>query len=103
MQRTKLFSEPTVEAEAAPLLDAGFTAYPAGLKISDDFDHDAKPVQVPASVTLGHQGMILSVEDIGKCLESQFAEYPDRFEIIICAGYGHRFAGRADPKTVTKN
>lgn len=92
-----------VEEEAAPLLDAGFTAYPAGLKISDDFGHDAKPVQVPVGVTLGHQGMILLVEDIGKCLESQFAEETDRFEIIICAGYRLRFAGRADLQTVTKN
>ncbi|KAH7129251.1 dienelactone hydrolase [Dactylonectria macrodidyma] len=106
LQTTKLSAEAAIEGGDEPLLDAHFTAHPAGLKTPDDFVHSAKKFHVPVSVAVGDNDMILSIEavqDLDKSLKAEFDGDPSHFQVTLYPECGHGFAVRADPKKTVEN
>ncbi|PSN69831.1 alpha/beta-hydrolase [Corynespora cassiicola Philippines] len=106
LQTTKLSAESAVEDGEAPLLDAHFTAHPAGIKIPDEFVSAATKFHVPISVAVGDKDSVLpkdSAEELKLGLEGKFDKDRGQFEVVIYSDCGHGFAVRADPKKTVEN
>lgn len=106
LQTTKLSQEPRVEGGEEGLVDAHFTAHPAGLKIPYDFVEGVRKFNVPFSMAVGDRDFVLSKEKIAEVevgLRQEFGDDGERFEVKLYEGCGHGFAVRADPKKKIEN
>ncbi|CZR70124.1 uncharacterized protein PAC_20025 [Phialocephala subalpina] len=107
LQSTKLSQEPAVEGGSFSLIDAHFTAHPAGLKESGDFVEGVRKFNVPFSMAIGDQDFVLSkdaVANIEANLRKEFAgNHEQHYEVRIYPNCGHGFAVRADPNKTVEN
>lgn len=107
LQSTKLSQEPAVEGGKDALIDAHFTAHPAGLKVPDDFIQSIRIFDVPFSMAIGDQDMILkndTIINLEAALRQEIGESQQHhYEINIYENCGHGFAVRADPKKAVEN
>jgi dienelactone hydrolase len=106
LQTTKLSQEPAVEGGEEGLVDAHFTAHPAGLKVPDDFVDSVGKFDVPFSMAVGNRDFVLSREkvvEIEAALRSRFGEDGGKVEVRTYGGCGHGFAVRADPTKTVEN
>jgi dienelactone hydrolase len=102
LQTTKLAQESAIDCRNTQLLNAHFVAHPAGLKVPKDIVNGIRQFNVPFSMAIGDQDMILSkekVEEIEADLRTEFTEDSQHnYEIKMYADCGHGFAVRADAK-----
>lgn len=106
LQTTKLSGEPSEENGTEALLDAHFTAHPAGLKSPVDFVEAAKRFHVPISVAVGDKDMVMSSDDVRtlqSSLGEEFSQDVSRCEVVLYENCGHGFAVRADPNKTVEN
>lgn len=106
LQTTKLSQEPSVEGGKEALVNAHFTAHPAGLKGPDDFVEGVGKFDVPLSMAVGDRDFVLSKEKVAEVeagLRQEFGEGVEKFEVRIYKGCGHGFAVRADPGKTIEN
>ncbi|CAI6020438.1 unnamed protein product [Clonostachys chloroleuca] len=106
LQTVKLSQEPSIKGGDKQLLDAHFTAHPAGLKVPDDYLKAAKAFHVPISIAVGDEDRFLSksdVETIEAEFRQEFGSLENDFEAVVYPSCGHGFAVRAEPSKVVEN
>ncbi|KAK7229683.1 hypothetical protein V2G26_001853 [Clonostachys chloroleuca] len=106
LQTVKLSQEPSIEGGDKQLLDAHFTAHPAGLKVPNDYLKAAKAFHVPISIAVGDEDRFLSksdVETIEAGFRQEFGSLENDFEAVVYPSYGHGFAVRAEPSKIVEN
>lgn len=105
MHSTKLSQEPSIDGGKDRLIDAHFTAHPAGVK-PDDLVEGVRKFNVPFSMAVGDKDFVLKKEivvSISAKMKEEFGDGSDdggaRYEIEtdFYRGCGHGFAVRADP------
>jgi dienelactone hydrolase len=106
LQTTKLSQEPAIEGGKNALVDAHFTAHPAGLK-PDDFVKGIRKFYVPFSMAIGDRDIVLSKDAVANVEATLRQEFEDdqqhHYEVRIYEGCGHGFAVRADPTKTVEN
>ncbi|KAH7410665.1 dienelactone hydrolase [Cadophora sp. MPI-SDFR-AT-0126] len=107
LQTTKLTEQPVIEGGAEPLIDAHFTAHPAGMK-PPQFLESYQKFRVPLSIAVGDKDFVLSKDNV-VTIEASFREKYGReaenlsYQIKMFEGCGHGFAVRADPGKTVEN
>ncbi|PVH78395.1 alpha/beta-hydrolase [Cadophora sp. DSE1049] len=106
LQTTKLTEQPAIEGRSEPLIDAHFTAHPAGLK-PQQFIESYQRFKVPLSIAVGDQDFVLSKDNVAT-IEASFREkYGEgtnmSYQVKLYEGCGHGFAVRADQKKNIEN
>ncbi len=106
LQTTKLTEEAVEEGGKEALVDAHFTAHPAGLK-SLQFVESFQKFHVPFSMAVGDRDFVLSKDQVAT-VEASFRMYQGKgleygYEVKVYEGCGHGFAVRADPKKIVEN
>jgi dienelactone hydrolase len=107
MFTTKLSLESAVDGGKDGLVDAHFTAHPSGLKGSDEFVQGVRKFNVPFSMAIGDDDMMLSRDAVAqieaRLREELGADDDNHFEVEVYPGCGHGFAVRADPQKTVEN
>ncbi|KAH9208491.1 dienelactone hydrolase [Leptodontidium sp. 2 PMI_412] len=106
LQTTKLTEESAVEGGSEALIDAHFTAHPAGMK-PPQFLESHRKFKVPLSIAVGDKDFVLSKDNVATIEAGFRTEYGNSedagYQVKIYQGCGHGFAVRADPKKTIEN
>ena len=106
LQTTKLTEQAAIVGGRKPLIDAHFTAHPAGMK-PQQFIESYRRFKVPLSIAVGDQDFVLSKDNVATIEAGFREEYGEgknmSYEIKLYAGCGHGFAVRADEKKTVEN